>query len=161
MSFEQELIDKARERKRRLFPATYHNLLKVQEREPEPEPDMVDEKPAPTKRQRLPPFRSPTVEIYGATHRKVIEAAAKQFDITPHAILSAGRWKHWSKARHVCCYILREYYGRTYPQIGATLRKDHSSVIYACRKVAEMAKEDETFRGELNAVLIELGHDPV
>ena len=65
----------------------------------------------------------------------LIEHAAAYFGIEPQAIISHDRSKHLVRARHVCFYVMRKRFGLSYPQIGRTMHRDHSSVIYAVEKL--------------------------
>jgi len=47
-------------------------------------------------------------------------------------------------------YLLRQEGNVSLPQIGAILGgRDHTTVIYACEKVAELIQQDETLRRQI------------
>nr|MBA3782859.1 hypothetical protein [Nocardioides sp.] len=52
----------------------------------------------------------------------------------PADIIGAGRSREYVQARMVAAWLLRQT-GRSYPEIGALLGKDHTTAINACRRV--------------------------
>jgi len=71
------------------------------------------------------------------------QATAKYFGCTVND-LTANRLAH-ARARHVAMYLCREMTGKSFPTIGRAFGdRDHSTVIYACRKVEmELAKGNQ------------------
>ena len=67
--------------------------------------------------------------------RQIIRAAADYYGATTGAIMAKGRDAWVVKARHVAIYLIRKRLGWSYPMIGAYFGRDHSTVMYAYRKV--------------------------
>ncbi|MBO1022588.1 hypothetical protein IPV08_21735 [Methylobacterium sp. SD274] len=63
---------------------------------------------------------------------RVVSAVTK-IDATD--LLVEGRAPERVKARQIIMFLARVVMGRSLPQIGATLNRDHTSVIYGVRKV--------------------------
>ncbi len=68
---------------------------------------------------------------YGA---RIIAVTAAHFAVAPADIIGAGRSREYVQARMVAAWLLRQT-GRSYPEIGALLGKDHTTAINACRRV--------------------------
>lgn len=63
-----------------------------------------------------------------------VNLAAETFIVPAQAIYSSDRSKHVVAARHVAMWLLRDA-GMSLPAIGATLGRDHTSVLYGVRRV--------------------------
>lgn len=76
--------------------------------------------------------------------RKVIDAVAQVFKISVDKILSADRSRNVAEPRHLAMYILREDAKISLPQIGEAFGgRDHTTVMYAIKKTAEVLKHDD------------------
>jgi chromosomal replication initiator protein len=74
--------------------------------------------------------------------RRICNAVARLFGLTFKALRSRCRDVKHCEARHLACYLVRKLTGMSYPQIGRALRRDHSTVMFACRSVsAKMASD--------------------
>lgn len=76
----------------------------------------------------------------------VIKYIAKRFNIEVKDIVGTERSSEISLARHISMYIIRELTELSYPSIGSYFGKDHTSVIYACRKMRESTKKDGSLK---------------
>jgi chromosomal replication initiator protein len=78
---------------------------------------------------------------------QVVNAVAKAFGISRDQMLSKDRSRNIALPRQVAMYLMREEANATLPFIGETLGgRDHTTVMYACDKVAEMIERDDTLR---------------
>lgn len=76
--------------------------------------------------------------------RKVIDAVAQVFKISVDKILSADRSRNVAEPRHLAMYILREDAKISLPQIGEAFGgRDHTTVMHAIKKMAELLKHDD------------------
>ena len=67
---------------------------------------------------------------------------ARHFGVNLADIHGDSRKRQVSYARMVSAYLGRRLIGYTYPTLGLLLGgKDHTSVIYACRRVPELAEK--------------------
>lgn len=73
--------------------------------------------------------------------RRLLVAVATWYSVTIDQMLSTSRAREVVAARAVTSHLLREA-GRSLPDIGALLGKDHTTVMHGCRRVAE----DEALR---------------
>jgi chromosomal replication initiator protein len=82
--------------------------------------------------------------------RRVVDVVATAFGITPEKLLGRSRTREVALPRQVAMYLLRQEGNVSLPQIGAILGgRDHTTVIYACEKVAELIQQDETLRRQI------------
>jgi chromosomal replication initiator protein len=77
-------------------------------------------------------------------------SVAKAFNLTNEELLSRNRSKNIALPRQVAMYLLREVGNASLPQIGEQLGgRDHTTVMYACEKVADMIERDDMFRRQV------------
>ncbi len=66
----------------------------------------------------------------------VLNGVANRTGVHRSLILSRRRTAPIARARHELCVELRTHHRLSYPEIGYLLDRDHTTVMYACRKVA-------------------------
>ena len=82
--------------------------------------------------------------------KDVIEAVSRFYGVTPERMLSKDRSKDIALPRQVAMYLMREQAGISLPKIGEELGgRDHTTVIYACDKVADMIESDDHIRRQV------------
>ncbi|MFH0942222.1 MAG: chromosomal replication initiator protein DnaA [Chloroflexota bacterium] len=69
-------------------------------------------------------------------HGRVISLVAENFQVTPEDIHGRRRDKKTVLARQVAMYLIKQQNGCSLAQIGEEFGRDHSTVIYACEKIA-------------------------
>lgn len=81
---------------------------------------------------------------------QILSTVAKAFNLSQDELLSRNRSKNIALPRQVAMYLLREVGNESLPQIGETLGgRDHTTVMYACEKVADMIERDDHFRRQI------------
>jgi chromosomal replication initiator protein len=81
---------------------------------------------------------------------KVVDVVAASFGITREKLLGRGRTREVALPRQVVMYLLRQEANVSLPQIGEVIGgRDHTTVIYACEKVADMIERDERLRKQI------------
>lgn len=65
----------------------------------------------------------------------IVDAAARRYGVKRSYILSERQDAAVVEARHLAMYQMRDQLGWSYPWIGRFLDRDHTTVIYGCRKV--------------------------
>ncbi len=81
---------------------------------------------------------------------QVIRAVADVFGLTPDQLLSRNRSREVALPRQVAMYLMREEVNASLPQIGEALGgRDHTTVMYACEKVADMIERDDRLRRQV------------
>jgi chromosomal replication initiator protein len=80
----------------------------------------------------------------------VIKIVANTFGISAEQLLGRDRSREIVLPRQIAMYLMRQEANSSLPQIGATLGgRDHSTVIHACSKVADMIERDDQFRRQI------------
>jgi len=80
----------------------------------------------------------------------VLQAVADVFGLTSEELLGRSRAREVSLPRQVAMYLLREEVNASLPQIGEALGgRDHTTVMYACEKVADLIERDDRFRRQV------------
>jgi chromosomal replication initiator protein len=81
---------------------------------------------------------------------QVVDAVADVFGIPTERLLGRDRSHEVALPRQVAMYLLREEINVSLPQIGAAMGgRDHTTVMYACEKVADMIESDDRLRRQV------------
>lgn len=68
--------------------------------------------------------------------------ACQQFGVTMLDMLSDRRGKTCTRARHVAMWLARHTTFCSFPEIGRAFRRDHTTVMVACRAIDELREHD-------------------
>lgn len=86
----------------------------------------------------------------GLETEQVLEIVASVFGISTEQLCGRGRSREVVLPRQVAMYLMREDANVSLPQIGAALGdRDHTTVMYACDKVADMIERDDRLRRQV------------
>lgn len=78
---------------------------------------------------------------------EVIEVVCQCFEIKRSELLGPSRQKRYAMPRHIAQYLARQYTRLSYPEIAERFgRRDHTSVLHACRKIATQMENDENLK---------------
>lgn len=81
---------------------------------------------------------------------QVLKAVADVFGLSSEDLLGRNRSRDISLPRQVAMYLMREEVNASLPQIGEALGgRDHTTVMYACEKVADLIERDDRFRRQV------------
>lgn len=81
---------------------------------------------------------------------QVVQIVAKSFNIKTEQIMGRNRSREIALPRHVAMYLLREDANISLPQIGEKMGgRDHTTVMHACEKVADLIERDDLFRHQI------------
>ncbi len=79
----------------------------------------------------------------------VVDVVARAFNLSVERLLSAERSRDVALPRQIAMYLLRES-NISLPQIGQVLGgRDHTTVMYACEKVADLLERDDRLRRQV------------
>jgi chromosomal replication initiator protein len=82
--------------------------------------------------------------------RQILQMVATQYQVSTENLLSKDRSHNVALPRQVAMYLMREEAGLSLPQIGLTVGgRDHTTVMYACEKIAEQIETDDQLRKEV------------
>jgi chromosomal replication initiator protein len=86
--------------------------------------------------------------------KEIIRAAAHFFGLRTRNLTGASRRKLDVLARSIAMYVIRDLTGLSFQQIGQYFgRRDHTTVIHACRKVAANHRRDATTRSAIGEIM--------
>jgi chromosomal replication initiator protein len=81
---------------------------------------------------------------------EVIRRVAEAFGVTLDHLLSRDRSRQVALPRQIAMYLLREESNVSLPQIGEALGgRDHTTVMYACNKIADLMERDDRLRRQV------------
>lgn len=81
---------------------------------------------------------------------RVVDVVAASFGITAEKLMGRDRSRTAALPRQVVMYLLRKEANVSLPQIGEVLGgRDHTTVMYACEKVADMIERDDRLRRQV------------
>ncbi len=81
---------------------------------------------------------------------RVVDVVASAFGISREKLMGRERTREAALPRQVVMYLLREEANVSLPQIGEVLGgRDHTTVIYACEKVANLIERDDRLRRQI------------
>jgi chromosomal replication initiator protein len=81
---------------------------------------------------------------------RVVSAVASSFGVSKERLLERDRSREVALPRQVAMYLLREVGNVSLPQIGEALGgRDHTTVMYACDKVADLIERDDRLRRQV------------
>lgn len=85
--------------------------------------------------------------------KKIIKAISDFYNLKEKEIFLETRKKEIVKPRQIAMYLLREDLKESFPSIGRKFEgKDHTTVIYAYKKVVQEIKKDDNFLSEINSI---------
>ncbi|MCA1953631.1 MAG: chromosomal replication initiator protein DnaA [Anaerolinea sp.] len=94
--------------------------------------------------------------------RQVVAVVASAFGVTMEQITGRDRSREVALPRQVAMYLLREEESVSLPQIGEVLGgRDHTTVMYACDKVADMLERDDRLRRQVGQIREQLYGRPL
>lgn len=87
------------------------------------------------------------------TVEQVIGVVCAHFRVEPEDVLSARRKQEIVLARQVAMFLARRHLGMSYPELGRAFGgKDHSTVLYGCRKVEQLQRDDKKLKSVLQTL---------
>jgi chromosomal replication initiator protein len=82
----------------------------------------------------------------------VVDIVAKTFNLSVDRLLSPDRSHDVSLPRQIAMYLMRET-NISLPKIGQALGgRDHTTVMYACEKVADLIERDDRLRTQVGQI---------
>jgi hypothetical protein len=78
---------------------------------------------------------------------EVVDAVARACGLGREDLLGRGQARPLARARHLAMYLVRELCpGASLPAIGYLLERDHTTVLYGCRRAAALLARDAGIR---------------
>ena len=92
------------------------------------------------------------------TYEDLLSAVSDHFGIEKKLILGDERQKQYMIPRQVAMYLLKNRMNFTYERIGNIFSgRNHSAVLYSCRKIESILKKDQNLYYEVNVIRDKLG----
>jgi chromosomal replication initiator protein len=87
----------------------------------------------------------------------IIKVVADYYNISPDEIYGSSRQQAIAMARQIAMYIIREQTQLSLPKIGQLFNnRDHTTVMYACKKVDSYIKERRSVYNQVTEILNKL-----
>jgi chromosomal replication initiator protein len=91
---------------------------------------------------------------------QIQDAACKHFGLSRGDLLSSGRARNLAWPRQIAMYLARELTSESLPAIGRQFGgRDHTTVLYACRRAQDRLAHDPAARDTLNSLCTALSTD--
>jgi chromosomal replication initiator protein len=87
---------------------------------------------------------------------QIVSRVSSTFGVRPDEVLGPGRQRAVLVPRQVAMYLAREVAKMSLPHVGTAFGRDHSTVLYACRRVAQAVKGDVKLRQTVRELTAEL-----
>lgn len=92
---------------------------------------------------------------------QVLDQVAREFEVSSEKLLSRDRSREVALPRQIAMYLLRKEINASLPQIGDALGgRDHTTVMYAIEKVADMLERDDLIRRRVRQIKQNLYSQP-
>ena len=83
----------------------------------------------------------------GPTMMEVVEAVARASGLDRKDLFGCRRTRRLARARQLAMFLVRDLCpGASLHAIGHLLNRDHTTVLYGCRRAASLLERDEVFR---------------
>jgi chromosomal replication initiator protein len=87
------------------------------------------------------------------TPERILLAVSERFGVRPESMAGKRRTQTIAVPRQIAMYLMRHLTEMSLVEIGRVFGgRDHSTVIHACRQVAERIQGDDSFRDKVNAL---------
>jgi chromosomal replication initiator protein len=84
---------------------------------------------------------------------RILSAVSERFGVRPESLVGKRRTQAIAQPRQVAMYLMRHLTELSLVEIGRVFGgRDHSTVIHACKQVAERIQAEESFRDKVNAL---------
>lgn len=84
---------------------------------------------------------------------QILGTVCTHFSLTRDEILSAGRKQNLVFARQVAMFLCRKHLGLSFPELGRAFGgRDHSTVLYSCRKIEQLQRDDKNVKTMIHAL---------
>jgi chromosomal replication initiator protein len=87
------------------------------------------------------------------TLENIKRTVAGYYNIRLTDLSSVRRTRTLARPRQVAMSLAKELTQHSYPEIGTSFGKDHTTVLHACRKVTELRRDDERLREDYEILL--------
>jgi len=87
------------------------------------------------------------------THKHILKVVSTFYEVKEEDLTAKSRKQNVVKPRQIAMYFMRSELNYSYPVIGDKLgRRDHTTAIHACEKIAKELQENEKLIDEINHI---------
>lgn len=83
---------------------------------------------------------------------KVLKAVSDFYGLKISELKGKSRLAHLVRARQVAMYLARSLIGLSFSSIGRIFHRDHTTALYAFKKVIDSIEQDNSFRDQVNSI---------
>lgn len=84
----------------------------------------------------------------------IIRTVCQHYNMDPSAVQTASRKRDVVQARQIAMYLAKQHTELSTSKIGSYIgRKDHATVLHACKTIKAILDVDKSFRAELNEII--------
>ncbi|MBU1177143.1 MAG: helix-turn-helix domain-containing protein [Patescibacteria group bacterium] len=83
---------------------------------------------------------------------KIIEGVADFYSIKENEIKSISRKKEFAYPRQISMYLIRKHLKSSFPVIGNIFKRDHTTIMYAYKKIQKDYKKDNKMQEEITLI---------
>ena len=92
-------------------------------------------------------------EAVPLTVENILEKVCKHFEVEPASIQTKSRKREVVQVRQIAMYLSKKYTDASTSKIGMVVgKKDHATVLHACKMVKNLLEVDKGFRTELEEI---------
>jgi len=84
--------------------------------------------------------------------RAVLKAVCEHFSVTEKDVLGRKRVATIATPRRVAMYLSRKLTSASYPELGQLFRRDHTTVLAACRRVEDEVEKGSPLAGRMDVI---------
>lgn len=100
--------------------------------------------------------KADAIVLPGLTIRLIVNTTSDHYGISVVDMMSTRRHASYVKPRHVAMYLAKTLTIRSFPQIGAAMGRDHTTVMAGVQKIARLIEEDHGLAAEVEALRLKL-----
>lgn len=96
-------------------------------------------------------------EKHPITIDEIIKKVSDFYGVEPNSINTRSRKREVVQVRQVAMFLAKKYLDMSTSKIGQYIgKRDHATVLHACKTITNLAETDKQFRNELNQIEISL-----
>ena len=96
-------------------------------------------------------YSRPAVDYCKKSKEKTIELVCSHFDLPISQVFIESRIRKIVDARSIIMYICHKHLEMTCTEVGKMFKKDHATVLHACKKIAGFMDIDKSYKELVNS----------
>ena len=85
-------------------------------------------------------------------HRAILESVAEHYDLDVEELFNKRRHQGVVLARHMSMFLMKKYTRMTLTAIAKIYKRDHTTIIHACRQIDNLLETDPTVRQDMHSI---------